>query len=290
MPKFLKTIWDEFVYGGQLHSIGIALVILAATIIIGVPANIYFLITVYSGIHSAYLFNRYKEIDNDISTNPERSAHVQLYIKYIPFLVGFLLLISLDLLLVFGNVASFLLGGVMFLIGLLYSIFLKKYTVRVPLFKNFFIGISFSSLLILYYFYANLNINLYSIIPIIFLFILIVVRSFSNTIFFDIKDIKIDKQQNLKTYPAIYGFQKAITLIRILNVVSGLILVVGITMHYLPIYSIILLLLIPYTEFYVKKSQHVSANLGLISALYADGEYSLWFFLIIIGRFIYEQF
>ena len=68
---------NELVYGGQLISIGAISVVFTAAILLGIKITWDCLIIIYLGIHSAYLYNRYKELKVDFLTNPKRTQYLK---------------------------------------------------------------------------------------------------------------------------------------------------------------------------------------------------------------------
>jgi 4-hydroxybenzoate polyprenyltransferase len=282
MKKVLNVIWNEFVYGGHLHSLGVASLIFTGSVILNVKIGLEFLIIVYLGIHSAYLYNRYKEFDADFATNPERTGYIKKYVKKIPYIVILSFLIIISILLYNKNFTALFFSIFIFLIGLLYSELFKNFTKKILGLKNIFIPLLFSSLIILLIIYYHFQFNL----SVFLIFIFIFIRVFNNTVFFDIKDIESDAKEKLLTFPVVFGKKKIFYFLNIINILSGIVLIIGVALKILPIFCLILMILIFYNFCYFKKSQSPAANFKQIAYIYADGEYLLWTILILLGKII----
>lgn len=283
----MKIIWNELIYGGQLHSIGVALMVYAILLLLNLSADIYFVIIVYAGIHSSYLYNRYKEYKDDAISNPTRTQHVGHYRNYIPYIILLMFLLCSFILLRFGNIFSFIIGITTFLVGISYSLYIKKFTARLLGLKNYFVAFSFSFFVFIFLVYKNIQLNHHIIIASILLFFFIFIRVFANTIFFDLKDIPIDKLRKLKTFPTILGITKTHQLIIALNITSTALIFIATFLKIIPVYAYILLLLFLYSLVYLLKSKQRNADLSYLSSLYADGEYLVIFILILIGKSMY---
>ena len=75
LKKILNSIWNEFVYGGHLLSLGAVSIVYTASILLDIRITWDFLLVVYLGTESVYLYNRFKEYKVDFLTNPERTEH-----------------------------------------------------------------------------------------------------------------------------------------------------------------------------------------------------------------------
>jgi len=62
IEKILNSIWNEFVYGGHLLSFGAVSIVYAASILLDIRITWDFLLVVYLGTESVYLYNRFKNI------------------------------------------------------------------------------------------------------------------------------------------------------------------------------------------------------------------------------------
>ena len=95
--KILTGIWDEFVYGGHLLSLGASAIVLTGALIVNSNIDIGLILIPYLLSQSVYSFNHYLEIREDLISNPERAKYLQhknqilLIVFYIGLLVYLLL-------------------------------------------------------------------------------------------------------------------------------------------------------------------------------------------------------
>jgi hypothetical protein len=86
--NILKFLWQEFIYGAHLLALGAGAIIVSSTLLLNIKISWDYPLIIYLTAYTAYLFNRYKEIDKDIFTNPERTHHLKKYIKYVPLIIS----------------------------------------------------------------------------------------------------------------------------------------------------------------------------------------------------------
>jgi len=280
IEKILKAVWNEFVYGGHFHSIGVTTITYVNSLVLGIKVGWDFLIIVYLGIHSAYLYNRFKEFEIDFETNPERTEYIRKYVKKIPLIILASFLIIVFIPLYNKNYPGLIFATFIFIIGLLYSELFKGLTKKILGLKNFFIPLLFSSLIIFSVVYYSSSWNLAVFLISAFTFL----RVFNNTVFFDIKDIESDRKENLLTFPVVLGKNKAFLFLYFINILSIIPIIAGAYLKILPLFSLALILTIPYSFYYVEKSKKPGANFRFLSYIAADGEYIIWLFFIFLGR------
>ena len=85
-------VWDEFVYGSHLLALGDTLAIIAMSIILDIQITWALPLVIYLSVLAINSYNRYKEYDTDILTNPERSEKMRKYIRFFPYLITGLLI------------------------------------------------------------------------------------------------------------------------------------------------------------------------------------------------------
>lgn len=282
ITKFLKSIWNEFVYGGHLLSLGAASIVFTSAILLGIKITWDCLLVVYLGAQIIYLYNRYKEFQKDSLTNPERTKHIKKYIKYTPLIIFCFIVILVGILIYFNKIVSLFFGLIMLFLGLFYSISLKNLTKKIIAFKTIFVSLMWALLVIFLAIYYSFPLNLAVVLVFVFIFL----RLFINTNFFDIKDIESDKKEGLLTTPIVLGQKKLINMLSVVSVLS--IIPIGIGLYYklFPTFSIMLLFTIFYTFLYFQKIKNKNFNTDFLFSVWVDGEYLLWSVFILIGKFI----
>ncbi len=285
IKKIFNLIWNEFVYGGHLLSFGAVSIVYTASILLDIRITWDFLLVVYLGTESVYLYNRFKEYRIDFLTNPERTEHIKKYAKYIPFIIFLMTFLAIVIVVYFNKISALIWGLLLLMLGLLYSLFLKKITKKIIAFKSFFVSLMWSLLVLLLAVYYSAPINLALFLFFVFVFL----RWFINTAFFDIKDIETDRQERLKTLAVVLGQNKLLQLLSIIAILAMLPLIIGVYLRVLPISSLMLFLTIPYTFFYFKQLENKEINPSFLYNVIVDGEFIFWLLFVLLGNFIFTQ-
>jgi len=280
IKKILKSIWDEFVYGGHLLSLGAVSVVFTASFLLNIKITWDFLLIVYLGTESVYLYNRYKEFRTDFLTNPERTEYIKKYIKIIPLIIFFFSLIISLILIYHKNFSALFFAVFLLIIGLLYSEIFKGFTQKIVGFKSFFVSLMWALLVIFLAIYYSLSLGL--ILFLIFVFIFL--KCFVITSFFDIKDTEGDRKEGLLTLVNVLGQKKLVDILNLTTVLAVIPIILGFHLKLFPQSSIMLLFTIPYSFYYLKKSQNKKINTSFLYNVIVDGEPILWLFLILIGE------
>lgn len=272
VKHILKFVWDEFIYGGHLLSLGAVSIVFTSAMLLGINITIDFLLMIYLIIYIIYLYDRFKGFKQDSLTNCERSKHIKKYVKYIPVIISSSLLIIIGILFYFGNQASLFFGLFLIISGLLYDSFFKELTQKIVGFKNFYVAFEWALLVIFLAIYFSFPLNL----AVLLLFIFIFLRLLINTIFFDIKDIKSDKERNLNTIPILYNKNKILNCLHIINVFSLFLIAIVVYKNIFPVSFLSLSIFYFYSFFYIQKAKSKSVNINKLSCVMVDGEYLFW--------------
>jgi len=280
IEKIVNSIWNEFVYGGHLLSFGAVSIVYTASILLDIRITWDFLLVVYLGTESVYLYNRFKEYKVDFLTNPERTEHIKKYVKYIPFIIFLMTFSAIVFVVYFNKISALTFGLLLLIIGLLYSLFFKKITEKIIAFKSFFISLMWSLLVLFLAIYYSAPINLALFLFSVFVFL----RFFVSVSFFDIKDIKTDKQEGLKTLAVVLKQSTLWQFLSIIAILAVLPLIIGVYLRVLPISSLMLFLTIPYTFFYFKQLENKNISPYFLYNVIVDGEFIFWLFFVLIGK------
>jgi len=280
IEKILNLIWNEFVYGGHLLSLGAASIVYISALLLNIKITLDFLVIAYLGTYAPYIYNRYKEFKKDLLTNPSRTKHIEKYVKYIPLIIFSDVIIIIGLFLYFNKISTLVFGFILLLFAFFYSKFFKKYTEKIVGFKSLYVSLAWSFLVVLLAFYYSfpLNTALFSVLLFVFL------RWFINTSLFDVKDIESDKKDGLLTLAIFFGKWKLIKILHFINIISILPIIVGFYLKIYPLFSLSLLFVVPYAIYYLNSVGRLKTNPGFLYYLLIDGEYVLWTVLILLGN------
>jgi len=274
--RLLKALHEEFLHGGHVTALMAPAVILAFGTMKNDPVNLPFLAICYLIPLIVYSFDYYREMDGDRLTNPQRSAYLARKKKLYPLLMGTYatLLIALIVLcekqlLLLGLIIGILVAG-----GVIYPLFMKRLTRHIPGFKTFYVSGEWAlATALMYVLYSGKGPEAFS--PLIFFVSL--ANSLGSTVFYDLKDIRSDSQEGLKTIPAVLGWDRTMKLLYGLDVLSMALLLAGIWTGELGSIALVLLAFLPISLHYLRKAA-LSGENGLVMTDYVflDCQFLLW--------------
>ncbi|MCX6759660.1 MAG: UbiA family prenyltransferase [Candidatus Nealsonbacteria bacterium] len=280
IEKILKPIWNEFVYGGHLLSFGAVSIVLTSAILLNIKITWDCVTVVYLGTLAGCLYGRYREFNKDILTNLERSQHLKKYIKKIPLIIFLSISTFVGILLYFNRIFVLFFSLLLILLIFSYDKFLKKFTKKIVGFKNFFTSLIFSLLVILLAAYYSVSLNLALVLILIFVYF----REFVGISFSDIKDIDSDKKEGLRTLAIVFGQEKLIKILSLINILAIIPIIIGVYLNLFPQFSIMLLLTVPYTFYYFKKLEDKNINPAFLYNVLVDTEDILWLIYLAFGK------
>jgi 4-hydroxybenzoate polyprenyltransferase len=280
--ELFSSFKDELIYGGYIPAlVGPALVITTA-IITSMELSLPILIISYLIPLMVYSFDYYQDMDKDMDTNHSRACHFQRKRKLYPYMLGCFLVFLFILLIFFTNWMTFSFILSLILVGVLYPLGLKNFTKRIPGFKNMYticiwaVAGTFSIA-----FYNMLIIDVSYLLIFLFFFL----KMLPNTIFFDLKDIKSDAQDSLKTFPVLLGKEKTLKFLYLLNIAAFIPLLLGIYLKILPLSILILALFLFYSFYYLNKTSKLDGtDIKMDYFIMSDCEFILWPLVLFLGK------
>lgn len=275
-----KILCSEFIYGGHWLSLGVATFSIALMFLLDVMVKFELLLIVYFLSQSVYNYDHFKWLKIDSIDKSKRSNYLNRHYKSMPFIILFYTSMFFLLLSLFGNIISLIFGIFLLLLGVFYTTYSKKWTMKIPGFKNYYTSFSASLLVVFIALYCSQPLNLVTWILLLFVFLCFLV----NTSFCDLKDIKVDKKQNLLTLPLYFGEKKFLLLLHLLNILTFSILAVAILVGIIPIFATSLLLFYFYCFYYIQKANSSKSDLQSLSSYIADGEFILWPIFLFLGN------
>lgn len=284
---FLINFKKEIIYGGYIPAlVGPALVI-TTSILTKTDLTLSILLISYLIPLMVYSYDYYKDMDKDQDTNAERAKYFNKKSNIYPYILLSYLLF-LIILLIFSNWTMIWFILMLILVGILYTLGLKKFTQKIPAFKNLYTILIWSLAgTFSIPFFNSLQINLTYLLIFLFFYL----KMLPNTIFFDLKDIKSDRKEGLKTIPVILGKEKTLKFLKLLNLISFIPVFVGIYLKILPVFTIIMLTFLFYSYYYLDKTGKIpDKEMKMDSYILADVEFILWPFILILGSFLFQCF
>jgi len=270
-------------------AIGTASMAAATAIALGVGATPLLLFMAYLFSYGAYMMNRGAEIESDVLSHPERTAHLSPRGKYLPeislgcFLIGFLLAISVNLIFTVALLVPLALSilysiGSKRLVGVLGTTKLKDQL----LVKNFVVSLGWSLIpLLVGLYYLKFE-------PVLLLFALFIfLRFMVSTLIFDIRDAEGDKKLGIRTVPSVYGVAKTYELMAALDLATLGYLALVVALGLVPSFTATFAVLPLYSLGYSALARRPGANIGFLCDVVVDGEYLAWGPLMYIGAAIF---
>lgn len=279
--SIVRYVWYEFIYGGHFLALGDAIALCAMALVLNIPITWDFLVVIYLCVFAANLYNRSDESDHDALTNPIRVKVMEKYTKYFNLITVGSILVSTILILLNASYKVYIFAVITFVISMLYTTVFKKMTKYIVGFKSYVAALFYSLMVILLVLYYNQPIDLAVILVFIFYF----VRIFISNAACDVKDIESDKKRGLKTIAIKFGEKKAMVFLNIVNILSGLLIIIGVIAHILPLFSISLLITIPYACWYFYLDSRMSSKEAFTNAV-VDGEFIFWLPFVMIGKLL----
>jgi 4-hydroxybenzoate polyprenyltransferase len=285
LPQFVTTIQDEMIYGGYFAAFAGPAFLITVSILTKTNVNLPLLIISFLIPLMVYSYDYYKDMDKDMESNLERAMHYNKKSKIYPYLMIIYISILTILLIFYSSLEMMLFILVLVMVGVLYTVGLKKFTKKIPAFKNIYTTLTWSLAgTFSIPFYYSLHISLSYIL----IFLCIFLKFLPNTIFFDLKDINSDQKDELKTLPVLLGKERTFKLLHRLNIIAFIPLFIGIYLKVIPLFAVILILFYFYSVYYINKAKKSDdKELRMVSHTLADGEFViLWPLLLIITKTI----
>ncbi len=116
-------------------------------------------------------------------------------------------------------------------------------------------------------------------------------RYLVNAVFYDLKDIRSDGEEGLKTIPVVLGWNRAIRLLYLFNMITPVPLIIGVLAGELPGSALVLIVFTIY-DFYYLRHAELSGEAGMTLKDYAiaDYEFILWPWAVGLGLVLIDRF
>jgi 4-hydroxybenzoate polyprenyltransferase len=282
MSKIFRFLLIEILYNGHLQSLGsVGIVYLATQVLLAQPPSIGILVLTYAVFQFIYIFDRAKDLKKDKSTNIERTQHIASYAKRVPLVLVTLIICIIVGFLIFSNITSLIAALFVIFMGSLYPVYFKGLTKYIFMFKNLYVS-SVHALLVLFPFiYYAKAISNWSLIIVLLVFVLIEVIIMQIAL--DMKDIKGDKHEGLKTFPVVMGNKTSIFTEGVLLTLSFILFnLVAVFLHLALIFVLIVwtsaVVNILIVRFLVKGTK--------LAYLLSAAKFFVWFCVLIVANMV----
>lgn len=283
-------IYGELVYGGgHMPALDTSALTFVSSLLLGFTPTWDLLLAAYLFTYGSYTLNRIVEWKHDQASNPLRSKYMASKRRYAPIIVA-LCYGGTFLIAFFANLTFFAALLLPFSLSYLYNIGSHRFKTVLGasklkekfLVKNLVVSAGWGLVpsLVLLYYEAPVTPTVAS------LFIFIFLRILVNTIFCDMKDVKADSAQGIKTIPTVQGLVQTRRILLALNTIAGLTVFGMVWVGLLPLAAHAVNLVTFYGYFYILKSRASDANLNFLSDFVAEMEEPLAVPLVIIGMML----
>ncbi|NPE27237.1 UbiA family prenyltransferase [Methanococcoides sp. SA1] len=272
------VLWKDFIYGGHIFAFGAICVAIMASIIFAIPITWDFMLIIYLIFYSIYVYDYFTGAEEDKGNYSSRSEYLQNNDEkmLIGTIYGSIVAIAFTYL-IFSDIKNMLIGFAILILGLMYHSHFKSITKKFPAFKNLFVSLVWGLLIYIMFTYYGYQIDMSAMVISAFVFL----RMMGIQILFDIRDIEGDRIKGLLTIPAIFGHGKSMSFLKMLNIVTLILLAVGVYMKILPIFVLMIMLVMAYSVKY-KEKVLMSRNDNRCYIL-AAGEPVVWAVLVCGG-------
>jgi len=285
MITFFKFLFNEILYNGHFQTWGSLAIVIFSGQLLNIKITWDLLLIVYLSFYLIYLHDRYRSLEVDFLTNPIRSKHIKSIYKYIPSILIIGLLILISLLYYFSNIYAAIFIILVTIFGFLYPLYFKGLTKKIIAFKNFYVSLVFSLLVILPNIYYQISLTRTTLLILLLLFIFTLLRGLMMQFFLDLKDIEGDKKEGLLTLGIVLGKEKVFKIINVINLFTSLSLpILYIAMPSLSLHpSILFLVFLAIWNFYFFS---LAKNGNFFGFILGSGEFIYWSLFVYIGELI----
>ena len=284
MKASAKRIFEGFIYSGAFSALASVSLVFTVSTLLSQKLTWDFVLVIFLATHGPYLYNRYVELKKDVSTNPRRVGFLKRMVGFIPFILILYVALLFGIVLYFQKVDILVVGLVVLLFAFGYSKFFKSLSRKIVAFKDFYVAFWWAFILFIFTIYYKFSI---STVTFVSLFVFFFIRFLVNIIFFDIKDVVIDREEGILTFPVVLGVRRTVYMIIFLSLVAVVPLFYAIFSGYLSKSAILLGLTFPYTLVYASFALTNARLDEKIYYLIVDGE-EVWFWplLAVAGSFL----
>lgn len=289
MNKSLKDSWlyDLVVHSGFLLAAGGGAMAITGLLAMGAAVRFETAVISTLVVYAVYQANRATEADADAETHAERTSFVQKHSKLLNSLAIAGLLVS-GAIALFGTFSSMLFLLLLVLFALSYSIKFvpkslgKKIGFRrlkeIPLLKAAIPSFGWGALTSVYSFAFYGEAITYGVLTFgLFVFL----RFFVNANTFDLRDVKSDEKEGVRTIPVVFGYEGGRMASHLLNLGAGVVAAASVALGWWKPEAAALALFTLYGFYFIQKMREKHADKDFLCDVIVDGEYVLWIPLVL---------
>jgi 4-hydroxybenzoate polyprenyltransferase len=278
--NYLRKFLDFLVLSNAYLALGIAIVAFSLVYMSSPNSDILIGVMVFLMTFSMYSLNRLTDEEEDRINNPQRGPFINKYKKAISIalILAYLLAVSIAIL---RGINAFIWVMAILVVSILYSVkFIPTRwasAIGFRRFKDLFVGKNVVIALVwamamVFLPLSYMSLEVFTLSSAI-LFAFILMRSFINTTFFDLRDIEGDRINSVKTIPVAFGIIKTKLILMLINLFISTMLLAAVLFSILPPAATILHISTIYSLAYLYMAGKTDMN--ILCDFVADGEYIL---------------
>ncbi len=273
----VKQLYKEFIFGGHFQSLGAASLVFITFVIFNHSIVWPAVFLAYLLFYPLYLFNRLWELDDDATSNPERTKYFKLYVNRMPLIFILESVLTAILLFVFAkDIGIIIYGGLLYTLGILYTIYIKKLTKFFFAFKNFYVASFFAAIVPFSILFIDDTFDVKVWLLTFFVFL----KGVLMQALLDIKDINSDKKEGLKTFPVVFGEKQILIFSLFFSFALSILIPWYLSKNFFPVWFLFTFFTFPFYLYII----NLIKNNKYYGYILASGEYLFWVIFLFIGK------
>lgn len=274
----MRRIFNWLVMSDIYASLIAAGIVLMSDALLKITPDPFPIAAVFFTAFAVYALNRQDDGDIDSINIPERTRFVarQGWIALVLSSAGFFFVLAYAYM---GHIPVFLLMVSVYVLGLFYSFPLLRPLQGILGFsrlkepfavKNLLVSGMYGLFVLFPLFDAGVSLGMSAMLLFIFVFL----RFFIISTVFDLRDVEGDALKRINTIPVILGRDNAIRLLHGLNMLSLLLIPVGILEHAIPpLFAAMVLTTFPFAFYYLEQCRSQSTDMRFLCSVVVEADY-----------------
>lgn len=271
---------DWLMYSNVIMGLGAASVSFTSSIVLERIPSFSLLFSVFLVGFGAYILNRFAEMNEEDNISHPRRARFFAERKGLIIVAIVAIFASVFITFSYADYITtlFLLFAPIGVILYSFKFIPKYYKIKkIFLIKNAFPAFVWSLLVLFTAFWLKTPWKETVFVFAFFVFL----RFLVGCISFDVRDVKGDKKYGINSFPVVFGINKTKRFLHLINVFSGIYLIIAIQLGFLPKVAYLLSIVCIYGYFFISWLSEESST--FLFDIVIDGEYILWSVLSLMG-------
>jgi 4-hydroxybenzoate polyprenyltransferase len=276
--ELFRKIFNWIVMSDIYASLIAAGIVLMTAAVLKLPLDLFSTAAVFVTAFAVYALNRQDDGDIDSINIPERTRFVarQGWIALVLSTAGFFFLLAYAFM---SHMPIFILMISVYVLGLFYSFPLLRPIKNLLGFsrlkepfavKNLLVSGMYGLFVLFPIFNAGASITITGILLFVFVFL----RFFIISTVFDMRDVEGDALKQINTIPVILGKDNALKLLHGLNILSLLLIPIGIFEHAIsPLFAAMVLTTFPFAFYYLEQCRSHTTDMKYLCSVVVEADY-----------------